>query len=103
MPEPPGQEPTVSGDEEAPDTSSKGVPSASRNDSPTNGLTSGQLWSSATEPRPRLRGRFLGARELVYDGQVVWPKPGQRQEKAVELLVNLGVIQEFVEDPVVGP
>jgi hypothetical protein len=90
MPEPPGPEPTVNGDAQARDTSSSAVPSAPRDDAPTNGLTSG-LWSSATESRPRLRGRFLGARELVYDGQVVWPKPGQPQEKAMELLVYLGV------------
>jgi hypothetical protein len=90
MPEDLGPAGTAAGDAQAEDTSSR-VPSPSRNDSPTSGLTSGQLWSSATEPRPRLRGRFFGARELVYDGEVVWPKPGQPQEKAMELLVYLGV------------
>jgi hypothetical protein len=54
-------------------------------------VTSGQLWSSATAPRPRLRGRFLGARELVYDGRLVWPLPGQPEERTMELLVYLGV------------
>jgi len=44
-----------------------------------------------TCPRPRLRGRFLGARELLYDGKVVWPVPGEPDEAAMELLVFLGV------------
>ena len=50
--------------------------------------------SGIAEPapaRPRLRGRFLGARELVYDGEVVWPVPGEPEEAAMELLVFLGV------------
>jgi len=41
--------------------------------------------------RPRFRARFLGARELVYDGKVVWPLPGDPDEAAIELLVFLGV------------
>jgi len=42
-------------------------------------------------PRPRLRGRFLGARELVFDGEIVWPVPGTPDEAPMELLVFLGV------------
>ena len=41
--------------------------------------------------RPRLRARFLGARELLYDGKLVWPLPGDPDEAAMELLVFLGV------------
>ena len=41
--------------------------------------------------RPRLRARFLGARELRYDGELVWPLPGDPDEAAWELLVFLGV------------
>jgi hypothetical protein len=38
-----------------------------------------------------LRARFLGARELVYDGKVVWPVPGDPEEAALELIVYLGI------------
>jgi DNA-binding SARP family transcriptional activator len=60
-------------------------------DVPPNTPATSQLWSLATAPRPRLRARFLGARELVYDGRVVWPLPGQPVERVMELLVFLGV------------
>jgi nucleoid-associated protein YgaU len=42
----------------------------------------------------KLLARFLGARELLYDGQIVWPVAGVPDEAAMELLVFLGV-----EDP----
>jgi LysM domain-containing protein len=45
----------------------------------------------ADHGRPRLRGRFLGARELVYDDEVVWPIPGKPEESAMEYLVFLAV------------
>jgi hypothetical protein len=45
-------------------------------------------------PGHRLQARFLGARELLYNGQIVWPIPGVPDEAAMELLVFLGV-----EDP----
>lgn len=86
-----GLAPSVNGDAHVGDMSSSGAPSGTLKAAATNGLTSGQLWSSATAPRPRLGGRFLGARELIFDGQVVWPMPGQPEEKAMELLVYLGV------------
>jgi hypothetical protein len=41
--------------------------------------------------RPRLRGRFLGARELRYDDEVIWPLPGEPDDSAMELLVFLAV------------
>jgi hypothetical protein len=41
--------------------------------------------------RPRLRGRFLGGRELLYDGRVVWPVAREPDEAAMELLVFLAV------------
>ena len=43
---------------------------------------------------PKLQARFLGARELLYDGKIVWPVAGVPDEAAMELLVFLGV-----EDP----
>ena len=45
-------------------------------------------------PAHKLQARFLGARELLYNGQIVWPIPGVPDEAAMELLVFLGV-----EDP----
>jgi hypothetical protein len=44
-----------------------------------------------TSVRPRLRARFLGGRDLLYDGKLVWPVPGEPDESAMELLVFLGV------------
>ena len=50
--------------------------------------------ASTATPAHRLQARFLGARELLYKGQIVWPIPGVPDEAAMELLVFLGV-----EDP----
>ncbi len=44
-----------------------------------------------TATRPRLRGRFFGAREFLYDGTLIWPTPGAPDEAPMELLVFLGV------------
>jgi two-component SAPR family response regulator len=45
-------------------------------------------------PTQKLEARFLGARELRYNGEVVWPVAGVPNEASMELLVFLGV-----EDP----
>jgi len=45
----------------------------------------------STVARARLQARFFGARELLYDGHLVWPPAGAPNEAAMELLVFLGV------------
>src|SRR5439155_26268781 len=64
----------------------------------TTSLSSSNHRSNATaalaSTGPKLQARFLGARELLYDGKIVWPVAGVPDEAAMELLVFLGV-----EDP----
>jgi hypothetical protein len=50
--------------------------------------------ANGTTSTQKLHARFLGARELVYNGDIVWPVAGVPDEAAMELLVFLGV-----EDP----
>jgi hypothetical protein len=61
------------------------------NDAGPDRLRAERLSAGLGGTRPRFRARFLGARELVYDGKVVWPLPGDPDEAAMELLVFLGV------------
>lgn len=65
----------------------------SQNESTESGDVRNSRGASAisTAARPKLQARFLGARELLYDGQLVWPPAGAPDEAAMELLVFLGV------------
>jgi Bacterial transcriptional activator domain len=65
----------------------------SKNESTGSGdVTNGRGASTtSTAARARLQARFLGARELLYDGQLVWPPAGAPDEAAMELLVFLGL------------